>query len=193
MFAKLGWAMPDGSYYVRPDHPEDLSNAVSAVGRANGGGEQHNAIRRHVISRAKALKAPHKIPDTWNPDGSLKHADEFIEHFGRKGMKWGRHIFGGDKPEHSEDSATARDIKTQAKKSGVHTLSNDELQTAITRMNLETQFAANISKKKGTIKVGEDYVKSITNTTNTGINAYNTGHTAYKLVKPFVEKIVKKP
>lgn len=68
--ATSGQAMPDGSYPIADK--EDLQNAIHAVGR---GGADHDAIRRHVIKRAKALGAANMIPDNWNSDGSLKSAN----------------------------------------------------------------------------------------------------------------------
>jgi ATP-dependent protease ClpP protease subunit len=65
--AKSGQAMPDGSYPIADE--EDLDNAIHAVGR---GGADHDAIRRHIIKRAKALGLSEKIPDNWNADGSLQ-------------------------------------------------------------------------------------------------------------------------
>jgi hypothetical protein len=65
--AANGQAMDDESYPVADR--EDLDRAIRAVGR---GGADHNAIRRHVIARAKALGASSEIPDNWNADGSLK-------------------------------------------------------------------------------------------------------------------------
>lgn len=62
-----GEAMPDGSYPIADR--EDLANAIHAVGR---GGAAHDAIRRHIEARAKALGATSEIPDTWAADGSLK-------------------------------------------------------------------------------------------------------------------------
>lgn len=102
--AKSGIAMPDGSFYIRDQ--SELSDAIRAVGRATpNAGEsdtaRRNAVRRHIIKRASALKLSNMIPDTWNSDGSLKQSailveevEEFLQHFGRKGMKWGEHIFG---------------------------------------------------------------------------------------------------
>jgi HK97 family phage prohead protease len=68
--AKEGWAMPDGSYPIKDT--EDLGNAIHAVGR---GGSSHDAIRKHIISRAKALGASDQVPDSWNADGSLKQSN----------------------------------------------------------------------------------------------------------------------
>lgn len=65
--ASTGAAMPDGSYPIASR--ADLEDAVRAVGR---GGASHDAIRRHIIARARALGATGTIPDNWNADGSLK-------------------------------------------------------------------------------------------------------------------------
>lgn len=64
-----GHAMPDGSYPI--EDAEDLDNAIHAVGR---GGSDHDAIRRHIVKRAKALGLSERIPDNWNDDGSLKES-----------------------------------------------------------------------------------------------------------------------
>ena len=60
---------PDGHYSYPIGDVDDLSNAIHAVGR---GGADHDAIRRYVIGRAKAMGKSGMIPDKWNPDGSLK-------------------------------------------------------------------------------------------------------------------------
>lgn len=65
--AATGAAMPDGSYPIAD--VGDLHKAIRAVGR---GGSSHNAIRKHIISRARSLGASSEIPDNWNSDGSLK-------------------------------------------------------------------------------------------------------------------------
>lgn len=65
--AKSGAALPDGSYPVADEH--DLHNAIHAVGR--GRHSSHDAIRRHVIARAKALGLSSLIPEDWKSDGSL--------------------------------------------------------------------------------------------------------------------------
>jgi hypothetical protein len=98
MYAKAGIAMPDGSYYIRPDYPDDLPHAIASVGRATGSNgvsdeEQRNAVRCHIMKRANALKRSDEIPPSWNSDGTLKHmdVDDILEHFGVKGMHWGVH------------------------------------------------------------------------------------------------------
>lgn len=58
-----------------PSYPiadkEDLGNAIKAVGR---GGGSHEAIRKHVMSRAKALKMDDMIPEDWKSGGDGKKA-----------------------------------------------------------------------------------------------------------------------
>lgn len=95
MFAKMGLAMPDGSFYIRngPVGASDLQNAIKAVGRGEQDGSSGDPIRVHIMKRAKALGLSAKIPDTWNPDGSLKHdwtsdVEDFLAHYGVQGMHW---------------------------------------------------------------------------------------------------------
>jgi hypothetical protein len=84
VLAKAGVAMPDGSYYIR--NAGELQDAIDAVGRGNAG---HDTIRKHIITRAHALKLDNKIPDNWNPDGSLKNASGApAQHSGTEGMHW---------------------------------------------------------------------------------------------------------
>lgn len=79
---------------------------------------------------------------------------DFLAHFGVKGMKWG-HRKNADgssgtkrqqsrlrkvRSEASEDADAAGMAFGKLKRQGIHTLSNKELQTVITRMNLEQQF-----------------------------------------------------
>lgn len=74
--------------------------------------------------------------------------DDVLSHFGVRGMQWGvrrsrKQI--DDAPEHTE----AKAIKKKASFGRTRRLSNQELQTAITRMNLEQQFRALKTKDSG--------------------------------------------
>jgi HK97 family phage prohead protease len=62
---------PDGSFSYPCADAEDLGKAVLAVGR---GGASHDALRRYIMARAKAMGLSSKIPDNWNSDGSLRGA-----------------------------------------------------------------------------------------------------------------------
>lgn len=72
--AASGAAMPDGSYPIKTK--ADLRKAIKAVGR---GGADHDKIRKHVMTRAKALGLEAMVPNNWNPDGSLETATKADE------------------------------------------------------------------------------------------------------------------
>lgn len=80
--AKSGEALPDGSYPIK--NKADLQNAIHAVGRGNA---DHSAIRKHIISRAKALGAEDMIPDNWQADGSLKQQNKALIAAGERRRK----------------------------------------------------------------------------------------------------------
>lgn len=73
--AKSGAAMKNES--GEPSYPiadeDDLKKAIRAVGR---GGSSHDAIRRHIISRAKALGLSDLIPGEWSAGGTSKGAEK---------------------------------------------------------------------------------------------------------------------
>jgi len=60
---------------------------------------------------------------------------DFLAHYGVKGMKWGK-----SKNPASSDSTQKTTTKVKAKRLGVHTVSNADLQAAIRRMQLEQDF-----------------------------------------------------
>lgn len=81
---------------------------------------------------------------------------DFLEHYGVKGMKWGVRKDGKtggtraalkerftpkEKRPPSEDATTAASIRSKTNRRDVSPLTNKELQTAITRMNLEKQYS----------------------------------------------------
>lgn len=77
--AEDGAAMPGGRYPIRNE--EDLRKAIHAVGRAGGPtgtSTDRNAVRRHIIKRARALGKADMIPDTWNSDGTLKGGEHAL-------------------------------------------------------------------------------------------------------------------
>ena len=70
---KAGQAMPnadgDPSYVIKTK--SDLRKAIKAVGR---GSADHDDVRKHILTRAKALGLESMVPENWNADGSLKDA-----------------------------------------------------------------------------------------------------------------------
>jgi hypothetical protein len=67
--AEKGAAMSDGSFPIR--NVSDLKNAIQALGRA----KNPDAARRHIIKRARALKAVGSLPATWNVTASGEPED----------------------------------------------------------------------------------------------------------------------
>lgn len=87
------------------------------------------------MNHAKEVLQHHGVKSI---DEEVKRAmdvESFLTHYGVKGMHWGKR----KAPAHS-DSAQSTAVKTAAKKQGVHTVSNKDLQDAISRMNLEQNF-----------------------------------------------------
>lgn len=72
--AKSGEAMPDGSYPIADG--EDLTKAIHAVGR--GKNNSHDAIRKHIIKRAKALGKSSEIPEDWSDGGSSSGSSDLV-------------------------------------------------------------------------------------------------------------------
>jgi hypothetical protein len=66
--AKKGQALPDGSYPIR--NVDDLKNAIKAFGRAKE--EDRPVVRRHIMKRARQLKAADLIPDQWKNAHSMQ-------------------------------------------------------------------------------------------------------------------------
>lgn len=72
--AEKGMAMPDGSYPIKT--AADLKNAISSYGRA----KDADAVKAHIIARAKDLNASDQLPEAWSEnttksiqkDGSMK-------------------------------------------------------------------------------------------------------------------------
>lgn len=65
--------------------------------------------------------------------------EEILEHFGIKGMKWGVRR-SNPSAEPSSDAARSDAAVSKLRKDGLKALSNEELQTVVTRLNLEQNF-----------------------------------------------------
>jgi 2'-5' RNA ligase len=120
-----------------------------------------------------------KIETTETAQGALM-VDEILEHHGVRGMRWGvrrKNIGspnevtvsvdkgklkakGGEGHGPSEEAKAAAATKQKAKASGVHSLSNEEIQAAVTRMNLESNFKQATTKTKQTVP-GQKFVLNL--------------------------------
>jgi hypothetical protein len=100
----------------------------------------------------------------------MESVDDILAHYGIMGMKWGvrrdraqlARTSGKKTPDSktpSEDSAKASAARSKAKKGGVRTLSNQELQDLTNRMNLEQSYNRLSGQKskleKGKARVGQ--------------------------------------
>lgn len=70
----------------------------------------------------------------------MSAVEDFLAHYGVKGMKWGTRRAAVTKEGPSKDAQAALALRARAKTSKPKALSNAELQQAINRMNLEQQF-----------------------------------------------------
>lgn len=117
--------------------------------------------------------------------------DSVLVHHGIKGMKWGmRKSESKGSGEHapSADHITAMGFKNRAKAGGVKTLSNDELQKLVNRMNLEKQHRDLAGQAPTSFEKGHNHVKKVLKVGKTLQDIYNmanspAGKAATKLVK----------
>jgi len=72
--------------------------------------------------------------------------DEFLEHFGVKGMRWGVRRKPGAPA--SEDVQRVKATQSKIKRGKTDALSNKELQDLVTRMNLEQQYSRMVSDQQ---------------------------------------------
>lgn len=103
--------------------------------------------------------------------------EETLKHYGVPGMKWGVRrnrtpnsvtvstkpgkrvkTSGGKNQPASSDAKVAASLRQKAKSSTTDSLSNDELQTLVKRMNLEQQYSSLSSQKRG---AGSKFIKEV--------------------------------
>ena len=112
-------------------------------------------------------------------------------------MKWGERIFSRGEhssparpsaPKTSSDAARAHAAFDKAKTSGIHALSNEDLQGLVTRMNLEQQYSRLTAEPetKSKVKKGRDFVADQTKTAQTVVSAVKTGKEVAKLIGPLI-------
>lgn len=108
--------------------------------------------------------------------------DDFLEHFGVRGMHWG---VRRAKAPPSIDSATSSDTRTKIKDSGgTHALTNKELQAYITRANLEQQYSR-IDARAPAHKQAHNFIKGL-------LGAARTVNEVYTLYNSPVAKEIRK-
>lgn len=127
----------DGYYYAEMvDHQAEVKHA--------------DVVRYRFelkTDNGKILSVGDPIEDEIKHDGMLSK-DEFLEHFGVKGMKWGKRKDSSSSNVHrSADAARYRKIEDRAKKKGLDNLSNDDLAKLNKRQQLLAEYAKNNPSK----------------------------------------------
>lgn len=101
----------------------------------------------------------------------MQTVEDVLQHFGVKGMRWGvRRKTGSVDKSPSDDAASASRAKMKIRKGGIETLSNKELQSLVTRMNLEQQFSR---MSQDQISKGANTVRNLLSTAKTLQEAYS--------------------
>ena len=147
--------------------------AAAALAGARGGVD---ASSEEKASASKALLRLYSQLDEDPPD-SLRHDAlvGFLAHHGVKGMRWGvrrtdAQLSGGSH-ETSGDKAQANAVAAKVAKGNTSALSNQELQSLVTRMNLEQQYSR-LTDKPSTVKKGYSFVKGAVDVAGTGVKIY---------------------
>lgn len=96
---------------------------------------------------------------------SIEEVDQFLEHHGVKGQKWGIRNKSKARPE-SKDHASTKHLRRKP----VHSLSNEEIKKVNERLNLEQNYSRlNPSR----ISAGKKTVAGIIGSATLAVSAYN--------------------
>jgi len=94
---------------------------------------------------------------------SVKMSDKTtLSHYGKIGMRWGHHTMS--RGIQSQDAAKAARYSSRVKKSGVSSLSNDELKKLTTRIDLEKKYK---TLNPSSIRKGQNVVNGVLATAGT--------------------------
>jgi hypothetical protein len=125
---------------------------------------------------------------------TLGTAQDFLSHYGVKGMRWGRRKASSDdvsssrlrlteapveKPPSSADATAVRTYKSRLAEGGIDALSTKELQQLVNRQNLEQQYAKlNPEPMSNGEKFITDTLPKIVEVGKVGYGAYRTFYPA---------------
>lgn len=117
--------------------------------------------------------------------------DDFLAHYGVKGMRWGVRKKSGKK---SSEAKRFEAVDKKRKEQGLRALTNKELADFNKRAELEKKFNAFVSpqkKRKNPIKVGDEFVKSVLGAIGTGVTAYKLYNS--KAVQDYIKRFRQTP
>lgn len=108
----------------------------------------------------------------------MESVEDFLEHFGIRGMRWGvRRKRGADGTVEglvSDDAQRATVLKTVASTKGTRALSNKDLQDLNARLNLEQQYSKLTSpESQSVMKKGQSFFKKTLGVAKTAQEVYN--------------------
>lgn len=145
-----------------------------------------------------AQRGLNKAKEVAMSDVQMDDAEEFLEHYGVKGMKWGTRRTASSKTSGEKRTASSGDKKSVGnkiasnpavrrargvRKRDISKMSDTELQSRLRRLNMEKQYQS-LSGNKPADKIATDWVSHVAKTSAT---AAATG-IATKLIKDAVER-----
>jgi hypothetical protein len=148
-----GSALDKAAVLSRMSAIDLAKNKGSVVSFAKKKAEKLQAQKERVQSGKATLRDKIELASSYSAEDALRSAtnkpraehsamtvEDVLSHHGIKGMKWGVRSASSKAEEHaSPDHVTVEAAKAKAASGGVKALSNVELQTIVTRMNLEQQ------------------------------------------------------
>lgn len=198
-----GQAMPHGEYPIR--NRGDLKRAIQAFGRA----KDKVKTKAWIIKRAKELNAVDLLPEDWVKVNHSTKTQEFIDHYGTKGMRWGVRKPRGDrsafkkkaKAAATSDKGEKRDKERTVFGKSPQRLTNAQLEARIKRMDMEKRY--NDLNKRDVSKgeqiateiitnVGKQVITNIATSTLTGLGSYGVKKVLERKTKLPVSEIFKK-
>lgn len=97
--------------------------------------------------------------------------EEFLEHHGVKGMKWGKRK-QKTPPRLSVEGRRTQEIIDKANKHGFKSLTNHELSQLNKRMELEKKFSSTMTQNKSSVQNGQKFVKQFIGVDATAVGLY---------------------
>lgn len=91
------------------------------------------------------------------------HYDDYLMHYGVKGMKWGKRKKkdkSDSRPLTSDDAADAKNLQRAIDNKGVGHLSNKELKSVVARMELQQQYDK-LQTKGSRVESGKNFLADV--------------------------------